>query len=96
MKKNQLVILCLMIVLQGCKNETPDRRQKNDDAETIVRPKVSFTFDDGITSDLASFKFEEWNDMILSALIGAIQKRSCRVYIRYVEIAMFGRVLSDC
>ncbi|WP_158259083.1 polysaccharide deacetylase family protein [Flagellimonas meridianipacifica] len=32
------------------------------------RPKVSFTFDDGITTDLATFKFEEWNQMILDAL----------------------------
>ncbi len=33
-----------------------------------TKPTVSFTFDDGNTSDLAGFQFEEWNGMILSHL----------------------------
>ena len=32
------------------------------------KPKVSFTFDDGITTDLATYKFEDWNRMILNSL----------------------------
>ncbi len=32
------------------------------------KPTVSFTFDDGSTSDIAGFKFKEWNQMILSHL----------------------------
>ena len=35
------------------------------------KPKVSFTFDDGITTDLATYKFKDWNDMILDALAEA-------------------------
>ncbi len=68
MKKIQLVVLYLLIVLYGCKNVTSDRLQKTVVTETTIKPKVSFTFDDGITSDLASFEFEEWNEIILSSL----------------------------
>jgi len=32
------------------------------------KPTVSFTFDDGATNDIVNFKFEEWNNLILSAL----------------------------
>jgi len=32
------------------------------------RPTVSFTFDDGITHDLAELPFEDWNNMILNSL----------------------------
>ncbi|MBL7828715.1 MAG: polysaccharide deacetylase family protein [Saprospiraceae bacterium] len=31
-------------------------------------PKISFTFDDGITNDILSFPFETWNQKILDAL----------------------------
>ena len=31
-------------------------------------PKVSFTFDDGITHDIANYAFEDWNQMILSSM----------------------------
>ncbi|MDY8135414.1 polysaccharide deacetylase family protein [Aquimarina sp. 2201CG5-10] len=34
----------------------------------LSKPLVSFTFDDGNTSNLAGFQFEEWNKMILSHL----------------------------
>lgn len=32
------------------------------------KPMVSFTFDDGITRNIAGYKFEDWNNMILSSL----------------------------
>ncbi|MEM6725513.1 MAG: polysaccharide deacetylase family protein [Bacteroidota bacterium] len=35
---------------------------------TLDQPMVSFTFDDGITKDLAGYAFEDWNAMILNAL----------------------------
>ena len=35
------------------------------------QPTVSFTFDDGITSNRGGYKFEEWNAMILNALDSA-------------------------
>lgn len=31
-------------------------------------PTVSFTFDDGITNDILDYKFDVWNEMMLSAL----------------------------
>mgnify|MGYP000615535807 CR=1 FL=1 len=34
----------------------------------IDRPKVSFTFDDGITTDILHYPFEDWNEMILASL----------------------------
>ncbi|RXG14646.1 polysaccharide deacetylase [Leeuwenhoekiella aestuarii] len=35
---------------------------------SVAQPTVSFTFDDGSLSKRANYEFEEWNDMILSAL----------------------------
>lgn len=32
------------------------------------KPTVSFTFDDGITNDIANYKFEDWNSLILKSL----------------------------
>lgn len=61
----------LFIFLFGCKNASS---KKSEDSITKVEevkasgPRISFTFDDGITSDLTGFKFEEWNGMILSHL----------------------------
>lgn len=33
-----------------------------------TKPKVSFTFDDGITTDILHYLFEDWNEMILTSL----------------------------
>lgn len=35
---------------------------------SVAQPTISFTFDDGSTSDRSGYKFEEWNGMILNAL----------------------------
>ena len=34
----------------------------------VAQPTISFTFDDGSTSDRAGFELEEWNEMLLKAL----------------------------
>lgn len=52
------------MIFYGCKSSTSEKSEK----KTDTKPTVSFTFDDGITSDIANFKFEEWNEMILSSL----------------------------
>jgi peptidoglycan/xylan/chitin deacetylase (PgdA/CDA1 family) len=71
MKRISPVIILLFIFIFGCKNSTslkseqPVERTKK---SVEGKPSVSFTFDDGITSDLAGFEFEEWNKMILSHL----------------------------
>lgn len=64
MKTNLLILFCLQIILFGCKGPTPNIPEKITD----TKPTVSFTFDDGITSDITDFKFEEWNQMILASL----------------------------
>ena len=71
MKQNYLILLFLFSIIVGCKNSTPENSEN--DVEKIEqltpsKPKVSFTFDDGITTDIAGFPFEEWNNMILSHL----------------------------
>jgi peptidoglycan/xylan/chitin deacetylase (PgdA/CDA1 family) len=36
-----------------------------------AQPYISFTFDDGITSDMPGYSFEQWNEMILDNLDNA-------------------------
>ena len=71
MKRIQTTILLLLTVAIGCKNSTSDKTEKlSENLEKVIetKPSVSFTFDDGNTSNLAGFGFEEWNKMILSHL----------------------------
>jgi peptidoglycan/xylan/chitin deacetylase (PgdA/CDA1 family) len=70
MKRIQVLIFLLLSIF-GCKNSTSNKSEKIAEKPkkiTATKPIVSFTFDDGITSDLTTFKFEEWNSMILSHL----------------------------
>lgn len=65
------IAFILIVFLFGCKNtssEKPNISSREDEEVRVSRPTISFTFDDGITSDLAGIKFEEWNSMILSHL----------------------------
>ncbi len=66
-RKLQLFIF-IPILLFGCKSSTSNPREQTASTETVAGPMVSFTFDDGATSDIAGFKFGEWNEMILSHL----------------------------
>jgi peptidoglycan/xylan/chitin deacetylase (PgdA/CDA1 family) len=65
------IVFILIVLFFGCKNASSEKQETSFRVVEEVRvssPTISFTFDDGITSDLAGFKFEEWNDMILSHL----------------------------
>lgn len=64
MKRIHLTILLPLIIFLGCKNSTSNKVEKSENI-TATKPMVSFTFDDGNTSDIAGFRFEEWNKMIL-------------------------------
>ncbi len=64
MKQIQPINFLLLIILFGCRNSTSNKSEKI----INTKPIVSFTFDDGNTSNIANFKFEEWNEMILSHL----------------------------
>lgn len=68
MKRNQTIIFFLLIIFFGCKNSTSNQSEKIIETKIETKPVVSFTFDDGLTSDIVDFKFEEWNKMILSHL----------------------------
>ena len=72
MKHTLTITFLLLTAISGCKEkatrkieEQPEKKEKK---EARKKPTVSFTFDDGNTSDLAGFQFEEWNKMILSHL----------------------------
>lgn len=62
--RHRIIIIFQLMVFAVCKSQTLVAF----DAKEVSKPKVSFTFDDGITSDLVGFRFEDWNDMILSHL----------------------------
>ena len=56
-----------MILISGlaCEEQTKTKPTLPKQPE---KPTVSFTFDDGITKDIATYKFEDWNSMILQSL----------------------------
>jgi len=64
MNKFPLFVFVLLF-LSGCAGNSVAQAPKNMQRN---KPKISFTFDDGITTDIAGFKFEDWNRMILDAL----------------------------
>lgn len=68
MMRNHLTLFLLSILFFGCKNSTPKESKKTALTQTTTKPTVSFTFDDGITYGIAGYKFEEWNEMLLSHL----------------------------
>ncbi|MCL6267660.1 polysaccharide deacetylase family protein [Flagellimonas myxillae] len=72
MKFTQITLGLLAILWIGCKPSTSEKKDENADSQHVKgQPMVSFTFDDGITSDLAGYPFREWNQMLLSHLENA-------------------------
>ncbi len=64
-KIKPLILFIILTVGFACKEQT------NTTTNVIKekgKPTVSFTFDDGITNNLANYKFEDWNSMILTSL----------------------------
>lgn len=61
----------LLVSFIGCK-ESPSEKSKGAIVETeelkSLSKTISFTFDDGITSDLAGLAFEDWNQRLLTHL----------------------------
>ncbi len=60
----------------GCLQKTNSSAKKSTTVKNLPsatenKPKISFTFDDGITTDLGTYKFKDWNNMILNALTDA-------------------------
>lgn len=67
----RILSIVLLLFLIGCKEKSSEKSQEIlGDSEELLKgkPTISFTFDDGITNDLAGFDFKEWNGMILSHL----------------------------
>ncbi|GJM34565.1 MAG: hypothetical protein DHS20C18_35660 [Saprospiraceae bacterium] len=61
----RLALLLILILGFACSEQT---ETKTDAIEKKEQPTVSFTFDDGITNDIANYKFEDWNSLILNSL----------------------------
>lgn len=58
------ILAIVTLIVWGCLPKAA-----TDTEETpIDKPKLSFTFDDGITRDILNYKFEDWNNMILTSL----------------------------
>ena len=68
MKKGIFSIIILIVFACQANTDTKEDKIVRADKEIVEKSKVSFTFDDGITGDLATYKFRDWNQMILSAL----------------------------
>ena len=71
MNKIRQILFSLLVVFFGCKDSKFEKTKKpveKPEKIVITKPTVSFTFDDGDTSNLAGFQFEKWNKMILSNL----------------------------
>lgn len=71
MKQMHATFFLLLAILIGCKNSSSNKLEKTVTESVKIKetkPVVSFTFDDGITSDIVDFRFEDWNKMILSHL----------------------------
>ncbi len=73
-KIKSLALFLVLILGFACEQDTNTKTERSEATKTtkaikvLEKPTVSFTFDDGITKDLAGYKFEDWNQMILNAL----------------------------
>ena len=64
-KIKTLVLFIILILGFACKEQADTKTAAS---KKIEKPTVSFTFDDGITNDIANYKFEDWNSLILNSL----------------------------
>lgn len=85
-------ILILIGLLLGSCQPSKDRTTEE---LPESKPKVSFTFDDGITTDILHYPFEDWNEMILSSLREEELTAAFFVTGRNKQDAK-GRFLLDC
>ena len=61
-------LMMLLLLFLGCKDTSSKELEKTTSTIAASKPIISFTFDDGITYGIANFRFQEWNEMILSQL----------------------------
>ena len=67
MKKLTPYLLPLLLV--SCQSD-PEPTAPAAPAPPESRPTLALTFDDGSTTDILDYPFEDWNAMILDALVG--------------------------
>lgn len=60
------VLLGSVLFIFGCFNKNPNPVQKENVSN--IKPRISFTFDDGSTSDMPGYPLMRWNNSILEAL----------------------------
>ncbi len=58
-------LFLISIITQACNDKV---NTTTDSHKAKAKPTVSFTFDDGSTNDILSYKFEDWNNQILNTL----------------------------
>lgn len=69
MKSYTVLFVILLSLVLSCKGGSESKSTEPGHAvKKSDRPKVSFTFDDGITNDILNYPFKQWNQMILSSL----------------------------
>lgn len=64
------ILSVILLALVLCCKGSPENKsvEPGHVPKKLNRPKVSFTFDDGITTDILNYPFKQWNQMILSSL----------------------------
>ncbi|WP_324024860.1 polysaccharide deacetylase family protein [Maribacter sp. BPC-D8] len=66
-----ITISALLFFIIGCKDSSVEKKKDDIVVKEAVKSSsktISFTFDDGVTSDLGGFAFEDWNQMLLKHL----------------------------
>jgi peptidoglycan/xylan/chitin deacetylase (PgdA/CDA1 family) len=57
-----LLITCIYVQLTFSYQQNANQEKEN------IKPKISFTFDDGSTADFGNYKLEKWNQLLLDHL----------------------------
>lgn len=63
-----IVISLLTVLITNCNKRPEERSPAAIEPPMVGKPQVSFTFDDGKTSEVGGMPLEEWNQMILDHL----------------------------
>ncbi|QHT71647.1 polysaccharide deacetylase family protein [Rhodocytophaga rosea] len=60
------LIFLLLVMVSGL--ATPHKKEANAQEKKQIKPKISFTFDDGAIHDIGNYNLETWNQLLLDNL----------------------------